>query len=240
MKEKIKLAWLRLKYKIRRKTILQRNKKVFHVGGQTLIITDIIDLLFFWRSSRLLSVAGTGIFYSNIPLFPCYQRLMCYNYCVAALQNNKKDFYKKVMVLGCGGGAMPLWLLKRYPQATVDVVELFPEIIEISKAYFLKKWENSNRLFYHCIDARDYEAPAENYQFIFCDLFDGKDLAPVVTEQDFAKKLHSLLCVNGVLVINCGFFHLGKVRRVFQDFFSHIEIVKRDYHSTQVLVMIKE
>ncbi len=241
MKERIKSVLQKLEREIRRRAILLRRRKAVQVGDTTLLVVDRINLIFFWRSSRKLSVAGAKILYSKVPLFPFNHRLLCVNYCVPPLRSKDKAFYQRMLVLGCGGGALPLWLLNEYPQVTVDVVELSQEIIAISKEYFLKKWEGSDRLIYHCIDANDYEAPAETYQFIFCDIFNEATVHPLVTGTDFAKKLHTLLSPQGILVINCGFGQEGleKAKAVYSKIFDNIEVVKRDPRATQVLVARK-
>ncbi len=232
-------SWFLLKEEIQRRTTIRCHRHTFIAGGQTFMLEDKINLLLPWRSSRIMSIPGTGFYYSDIPLFPFSHRLLCYDYCVPALRANDKSFYERTLVLGCGGGTIPLWLLKEYPRATVDVVELYPEMIAICREYFLKRWEGSGRLTYHCTDARYYEAPAENYQFIFCDLFDKVDLAPVVTEADFALKLHTLLATNGMLVINCGWNHLADVCRTYGMLFENIDVLKREPFATQVVVARK-
>ena len=43
---------------------------------------------------------------------------------------------KRVLVLGLGGGAVPLYLARSLPDATVDSVEVDPGVIEAAKKYF--------------------------------------------------------------------------------------------------------
>ncbi len=239
MRDSVRFALLKWKWRIRRKTIIRCHRKPFVVGGQPLLLEDRIDLVRPWRSSRVLSVPGTNVFYSSLPLFAFSHRLLSYQYCIPVLRTRERAFYRRMLVLGCGGGAVPRWLLEEYPLATVDVVEWHAEMIAICREYFLKRWEGCPRLHYHCTDARDYEAADNSYQFIFCDLFDKIELAPVVTETVFARKLHSLLCDEGILVINCGWHHLAEVRRVYGEYFSNMKKMRRDPNTTQVVVARK-
>ncbi len=69
---------------------------------------------------------------------------------------------------------IPRLILEEYPDLSVDVVDISAEILAVCQEYFMQKFKDSDRLHYYCTDARDFEPPAYQYQFIFCDLFDGK------------------------------------------------------------------
>ncbi len=242
MNERIREALYRLKRSVRRRTLVRRERETFHVGGQTLTIVDRYDLVLPWRSSRMLMVPEAGVFYSNVPLFSFCHRLLCLDYCVPPLRARGKAFYRRMLVLGCGGGAVPHWLLGEYPHVTVDVVELEQALIDICKKHFLKRWERSPRLVFHCIDASAYEAPAGSYQFIFCDIFAGDKVPPFVKDVRFLQKLHTLLSPRGILVVNCGFGmrNVRDIRDVLVTLFPKVRTVERHPGGTQVLVAVKE
>ncbi len=239
MKRQSRSTLRRMKTRLHRMFMSQRFRKVFHVEGQTLVLIDHYDFLFPWRSGRMLAIGGTNKVYSMVPLFPLRRRPLCFDYCLPPMRTKKKTFFHRALVLGCGGGAIPQWLLREYPDIEVDVVDMSEKIIKICRKYFLPKWNDSPRLHYHCTDARVYEAPTDTYQFIFCDLFDGEHLAPVVTDHDFAKKLYSILSPEGILVVNYGWHNDEDVLACYSSAFSQIERVPRSPDHTQVLVMRK-
>ncbi len=212
-------------------------RETFSVDGTRLIVEDRIPVLSPWRGERILRIAGTNAFYSAVPLGPARHRLLCYNYCEDALraQRQRSDYYRHALVLGCGGGAVPGWLLGTYRSLSVDVVERSPEIIDVCRTYFLKRWERSDRLRYYCMDARDFKPPEYPYQFIFCDLFDGENLAPLVYNREFSEKLHDMLCGDGLLVTNCGLDELIDVQQVYRTLFRYLQIVERKSWQTQVI-----
>ncbi len=187
------------------------------------------------RSERILRLAGTGIYYSVVPLDPYQHRLLCYEYCDDALELRPFDFYRHALVLGCGGGAIPRWLLEKYPDLTVDVVDRSAKMIEVCRTYFLFRWEDSDRLRYICTDAKEYEPPEEPYQFIFCDLFNGTDLAPFVYTGDYAVKLRQMMSDDGILAINCGWGHLPEIEEAYRSAFAYVENVKRPSWQTEVV-----
>ncbi len=210
-------------------------RKSFVVDGTRLLVEDQIPLLAPWKAERFLWIEGTSAYYSVVPLFPFRHRLLCFTFCEDAVKTMDPQTLKNALVLGCGGGGVPRWLLEEYRHLTVDVVDRSPEILDICQTWFLKRWNHSERLLYHCQDAKDYEAPDAAYQFIFCDLFDGENLAPLVYDPAFAIKLRRMLCDDGILMINCGFHHLQEVLDLYQLLFENVEIVNREPWQTEVV-----
>ncbi len=215
-------------------------REEFVVDGTPLAIEDRIDNNYPWLSERILWIAGTCAYYSTAPICPARHKLLCFTYCEDVLKAQKPGFLKNALVLGCGGGAVPRWILEEYPDASVDIVDRSPQIIFLCKKYFLQRWNDSARLTYHCTDARDYEPPEYRYQFIFCDMFDGENLAPVVSEHDFAVKLRDMMSDDGIMMVNCGWNdNLQKVREVYRTVFRHLKVLQRDSWQTQVIQMSK-
>ncbi len=218
-------------------SVLSVKKDTLKVGGTRLVVEDIIPLFRPWQGERILWIARTNAYYSVVPLFNRRHRLLCFTFCEDALKKYKPTPFYHALVLGCGGGAVPRWLLEEYASLSVDVVDYSPDILAVCRKYFLKKWEKSDRLTYYCQDARDYEPPDYDYQFIFCDLFDGQNLAPVVLSPVFAAKLRRMLGENGLLLINCGWHHLEQVQAIYQPLFGNIQIVDRESWQTEVVLI---
>ncbi len=214
-------------------------RKDFMAGDTHLIVEDWINLAHPSQSRRILWIAGTNALYSEVPLSPSQHELLCYNYCDDILKKKKPSFYHHALVLGCGGGAIPRWLLQEYTGVTVDVVDFSPEIIDVCKEYFLTDWVDSGRLNFYCMDAKDFEQQRYKYEFIFCDLFDGENLAPFVYTEDFAKKLCSMVTDDGFVSINCGWGHVNDVLETYEDVFKYQEVVRRDSWQTQALTVSK-
>ncbi len=222
---------------LRRGTCLCIRRETFDVGNARLVVEDVIDIFFPWKSTRMLLIADTNAFYSEVPLFNCSHKLLCYNYCEDALKLRDKYFFRHALVLGCGGGAIPRWLLSEYPSITVDAVDYSQAVIDVCREYFLNKWDDSDRLNYYCVDAQDFDQPDFQYEFIFCDLFDGENLVPFVYSQGFAKKLRSLICDDGILVINCGWMeHLDDVIKAYHPEFAYLTDIKRNPWQNDVLI----
>ncbi len=224
------------KWRISNQSLYQSTRQAsFTVGATRMVVEDRVYAFSPARSERILRMAGTGIYYSVVPLDPYQHRLLCYEYCDDALELRPFDYYRNALVLGCGGGAIPRWLLEKYPDLAVDVVDRSAKMIEISQTYFLFRWEDSDRLRYVCTDAQEYEAPAYPYQFIFCDMFNGTDLAPFVYTKSYAAKLRRMMSEDGMLAINCGWGHLNEILAAYRSAFAYVEVVNRPSWQTEVV-----
>ncbi len=224
-------------HKLGRGTCLCIRRKVFKAGGRRLIVEDLINLSKPLRSSRILMVAGTNVYYSEVPLLPFSHRLLCYRYCADVLKKRESSFYRHALVLGLGGGAVPRYLLETCPSLSVDVVDYSSKIISVCKKYFLHKWEGSDRLHFYCKDAREYTSPGYQYQFIFCDLFDGDDLVPFVCDPDFAARVLDMISDRGILLINCGWTdHLQKVQETYQSAYTRLRMTDEKPRQIEIVL----
>ncbi len=228
-------------HRLGRGTCLCIRRYVFQVEGHRLIVEDLINLLKPWRSSRILMVAGTNVYYSEVPLFPFRHRLLCFSYCADVMKKREPGFYRHALVLGLGGGAVPRWLLEEYPSLTVDVVDYSPKIISVCRQYFLHKWASSDRLHIYCKDAREYASPGYKYQFIFCDLFDGDELVPFVFDPAFAENLLNMISDRGILIINCGWTdHLQKVQETYQSAYARLQMTDEKPRRIEIVLENKQ
>ena len=108
---------------------------------------------------------------------------------------------KRVLVLGLGGGAVPLYLAHFLPDATVDSVEVDPGVIEAAKKYFgLRETER-----FHLIegDGRIYlNRHSEKYDIIVLDAFSGSYIPFHMMTKEFYQLVREHLAPQGVVAIN--------------------------------------
>src|SRR5580658_440118 len=108
---------------------------------------------------------------------------------------------KRVLVLGLGGGAVPLYLARSLPDATVDSVEVDPGVIEAAKKYFgLRETER-----FHLIesDGRIYlNRHSEKYDIIVLDAFSGSYIPFHMMTKEFYQLVRDHLAPHGVVAIN--------------------------------------
>jgi predicted membrane-bound spermidine synthase len=108
---------------------------------------------------------------------------------------------KRVLVLGLGGGSIPVYLHRFIPEATIDVVEIDPGIITAAKKYFglretsrLKLIESDGRVFLN--------RHPEPYDIIMVDVFSGSYIPFHMMTKEFYQLVRSRLNPHGVAAIN--------------------------------------
>lgn len=159
------------------------------------------------RENRSLRVDETNLVYSRIPLDPENKVLMVYSYCAPILGMLKGSGtpIDRTLVLGGGGGAVPLYILQSYPDAKADVVEINAESIRISREHFLKAYASGADARANLIQGDAKQAVADlapGYAFIFCDLYIGGEQVDFVFDERFLADVSRLCGEDGVLVIN--------------------------------------
>ncbi|NXG70174.1 MET13 protein, partial [Baryphthengus martii] len=123
-----------------------------------------------------------------------------------------------VLVVGLGGGSLPLFVHNYFSQAHVSVVEIDPSMLEVATRWF--GFSQGDRLQVHVSDGLDYvaklaaevsalppAAPAQ-YDAIMFDV-DSKDLTvgmscppPAFVEKPFLEKVKTILKPEGVFILN--------------------------------------
>ncbi|NXG46261.1 MET13 protein, partial [Psilopogon haemacephalus] len=116
-----------------------------------------------------------------------------------------------MLVVGLGGGSLPLFIHDYFSQAHVAVVEIDPSMLEVATRWF--GFSQGDRMQVHVCDGLDYvaklaaEAPA-HYDAIMFDV-DSKDLMvgmscppPAFVEKSFLQKVKTILKPEGVFILN--------------------------------------
>ena len=110
--------------------------------------------------------------------------------------------FKKTLIIGGAGYSYPKSFLLKYPEATIDVVEIDPKVTELAKIYFRLK-EDPRLTIYH-EDGRVFlNKTAEKYDVIFGDAFSSRHSLPYqLTTQEAVQKKYNILNNDGVVILN--------------------------------------
>ncbi len=110
----------------------------------------------------------------------------------------------RVLVIGVGGGSLPMAIRDRYPSAYIDAVELDPEVINVAKNYF--QFRPDDRLSVFAEDGRVFIRKAIRqkwkYDAIVLDAFDKDYIPEHMATVEFLTQVKSVLNSNGVLLSN--------------------------------------
>ena len=105
------------------------------------------------------------------------------------------------LVVGLGGGAIPMMLTKARPELRVDIVEIDADMQEIAERYF--GFRASSKVHVINDSAQHFLSTAEHvYDLIILDAYLGAEPDRDVVNEESMVHLHNLLTPDGVLVAN--------------------------------------
>jgi spermidine synthase len=108
---------------------------------------------------------------------------------------------QRVLVVGLGGGTIPSFLRRRFPDLAIDAVELDPGVVEVAKSHM--DFREDANLRAHVEDGRRFiERAAHRYDIIFLDAY-GADSVPYrLATREFLQSVRRALTPRGVVVSN--------------------------------------
>lgn len=139
---------------------------------------------------------------------------------------------KNVLVIGMGGGIIPMALRSIIPSASIDTVEVDQSIVNVASAYFGYKQDSNNHAF---IDdgrmfVRKKLRQKAHYDLVIIDAFDKEFIPEHLLTKEFLSQIHQLLSENGVLASNT--FNIDFFRQygaaTYQSVFGEMLQIKAD------------
>ncbi len=108
---------------------------------------------------------------------------------------------RRILVVGLGGATLPTFLRKHYPDATIDIVEIDPEVVDVARKFF--GFREDERMRAHVADGRRFiESAREPYDAIFLDAFGARNVPAHLTTQEFLRAVRRTVAPSGVVVGN--------------------------------------
>jgi spermidine synthase len=116
--------------------------------------------------------------------------------------------FRRVLLIGLGGATMPKQFLRFYPEATIDVVEIDPLVVEVARRWFAMP--NDPRLRVHVADGRTFLTRSkEQWDLIVIDAYTtnryGDTIPPHLTTREFFEEASRHLAANGIVHFHCTF-----------------------------------
>src|SRR5467141_4176616 len=105
---------------------------------------------------------------------------------------------RRMLVVGLGGGSLPMFLRTHYPAATIDVAEIDPDVVDAAKKFF--GFIEDERMRAQVGDGRQFIENARQayYDIIFLDAFGARDVPKHLTTREFLQITRRALKPNGV------------------------------------------
>ncbi|MBI4189196.1 MAG: fused MFS/spermidine synthase [Betaproteobacteria bacterium] len=108
---------------------------------------------------------------------------------------------RRILVVGLGGGTLPMFLHKHYPHAAIDAVDIDPDVVHVAKQFF--GFREDDRMRAHVDDGRQFiEKLRRPYDVIFLDAYGSDSLPPHLTTQEFLRAVRRAVKPGGAVVSN--------------------------------------
>jgi spermidine synthase len=135
---------------------------------------------------------------------------------------------RRALVVGLGGGTLPMFLRKNYPDTVIDAVDIDPDVVYVAKQFF--GFSEDERMRAHVEDGRRFiEKVREPYDAIFLDAFGSDSVPPHLTTREFLLAVRRAVKPSGVVVGNLWGPHLNPqydaMVRTYQEVFDELFIL---------------
>lgn len=108
---------------------------------------------------------------------------------------------RRFLVIGLGGGTLPMFLRKYYPSATIDAVDIDPDVVYVARRFF--GFREDARTQAHVGDGRQFiEKSRQPYDVIFLDAFGADSVPAHLTTREFLQAVRRALTPDGTVVGN--------------------------------------
>lgn len=136
---------------------------------------------------------------------------------------------RRFLVVGLGGGTLPMFLRKHYPDAVIDAVDIDPEVVDVAKKFF--GFREDRRMTANVSDGRRFvEITRQPYDVIFLDAFGAAGTPPHLTTQEFLEAVRRAVAPGGVVVANVWGATAnrlyGAMVRTYQEVFDAVLILE--------------
>lgn len=148
---------------------------------------------------------------------------------------------KRVLIVGLGGGTIPSFLRKHYPQMAIDVVDIDPDVVDVAKRFFGFREDSTMRA--HVADGRKFiEQCRGRYDVIFLDAFGSENIPYHLATREFLQAVRRALTPEGVAVGNVWSRRSNRLYdsmvRTYQDVFDEVYILHVEDSGNKIFLAI--
>ena len=111
---------------------------------------------------------------------------------------------ERVLIIGLGGGTLPMALRAMDPGVIIDTIEIDPAVVRVAATYFGFQPDDGSRVIEQ--DARVFGKRAKlrgsEYDLIILDAFNGDYIPEHLMTAEFLEEMRALLAPDGMLIAN--------------------------------------
>jgi spermidine synthase len=148
---------------------------------------------------------------------------------------------RRILILGLGGGTLPMFIRKHYPEATIDAVDIDPDVVYVAKEFF--GFREDSRMKAHVNDGRVFiEKSRQPYDVIFLDAFGADSVPAHLATQEFLQAVRRAVKPGGSVVGNLwgsGYNQLyDAMVRTYQEVFDELFILEVRNAGNKILLAL--
>ena len=108
---------------------------------------------------------------------------------------------RRVLIVGLGGGTLPMFIRQYFPEAVIDGVDINPDVVDVARRFL--GFREDSRMRGIVADGRKFiEETREPYDVIFLDAFGADSVPPPLSTVEFLRAVRKALKPSGVAVGN--------------------------------------
>jgi spermidine synthase len=147
----------------------------------------------------------------------------------------------RILMIGLGGGSMPMFLRRALPKATIDIAELDPVVADVAKRFF--GFRADPKMQVHVGDGRAFvERTRNQYDIVFLDAFGENSIPYALATREFLLAVRKILSPDGVVVANLWSAPVNELYpsmlRTYGDVFAELHIVRVGEKSNRILLAL--
>ena len=148
---------------------------------------------------------------------------------------------RRVLIVGLGGGTLPMFFRRHWPELTIDVVEIDPQVVDVARRFF--GYREDDRLQTYVQDGRQFiERCRLPYDVIFLDAYGDNNIPLTLATREFLRAVRRALTPGGLAVANVWSpvsNHLyDSMLRTYQDVFESVSVVDARGSGNQILLAV--
>ncbi len=163
----------------------------------------------YWHGEWFLKIPE-GEYYSGSYLEDMWRTVLSYE---------KKEEFKKILILGSGAGCAADGAMRFWPEAKIDALDYDKTIVDVGKIIYKdSKCKNVNFII---SDAESFlKATAERYDLVIVDIFSGNRPVAILKDKQFLSDLKNVLESGGTIVVNVATKFGGDDDEIFKSWFG--------------------
>jgi spermidine synthase len=137
---------------------------------------------------------------------------------------------QRVLVVGLGGGSLPMFLRSVFPLVQIDAVDIDPAVIEVARRFL--GFREDPLLRSHAVDGRRFveTAPAASYDLIFLDAYSAEAVPLHLATREFLLAVLRAMHPEGLVVSNLWGPSMnplfGPMLRTYHEVFADLYVVE--------------